>query len=105
MSNLILTIVLKVFMSFVGIQLVEDTEVYLVDAEMYETKYEDMGYEEIISVDRYLDKEEEVEFLLEGYVYDNGDEFYAIGFDNNEFAFAICVDGNYDVLYYAISWY
>lgn len=105
MKSLILTIVLRMFMAFVGTQLVEDTEVYLMDVEAYETKYDSMDYEDILNVDRYLDKEETIEFILEGYVYENGDEFYTMGIDNDDFEFVIVVDENYDVLYYTISWY
>lgn len=108
MKNLILVMVLKMWMAFVGCTFVEDTEVYTIDdaaVEELDELYSDMDYQEIVSYEKYLDKEEEVEFDLYGIEYENGDVYYTIEFDNNDFDFGICYDENFNVLYYAVSWY
>lgn len=105
MMNFVLMLLVKAFMSFAGVTLTEDAEVYLVDYDAYETKYEEMDYNETINFERYFDKEEEVGIYINGVVYDNGDEFYLIDFDNNDFNFGIVVDGSYDVIAYTMSWY
>ncbi len=104
MVKFILTMVIKMFMSFVGMTLVEDTEVYNVD-DAYVTKYEEMDYTEILNYEMYLDKEEEQNIDFIGVEYEDGTEMYGLVYDCNEFEFQIVTNNTGDILAYNILYY
>lgn len=91
-------------MSFVGMTLVEDTEVFNVD-EAFITKYEEMDFIEILDYQMYLDKEEEQSIDFVGVEYDDGTEMYGLVYDCDEFEFQIVCDSTGSILAYNMSYY
>lgn len=104
MKNLILVMVLKMWMAFVGATLTDDVEVYLVDEEAYEELYDEMDYQAFLDYEKYFDVDEESGFALEGIEYENGDVYYSLGFINDDFTFGAAFNDNYELVYYSISW-
>lgn len=104
MLKLMLVMVVKMFMGFVDVTLVDDTEVYLV-SEQEQQMLEDMNYETIMEKEVYFGEEDEYYFDFIGIEADNGQEYFTLYYESDEFDFGISTDANGKVLYYIITRY
>jgi len=104
MVKFILAMVVRMFASFAGITLVEDTEVYLVD-EAYIASFDEMTYQETINYEIVLDEEEDTVFDFMGVIYEDGSEYYAFLYDSNDFYLQVISDHTGKVVCYSIEHY
>lgn len=104
MLKFVMIMMVRMFMSFVGITLVEDTEVFNCDEELMSATHEDHEMDDPI-FEKIVELSDEEQFALSGYECSCGEEFYMFAYENEYYDFAMFADHNGQVLYYIMDYY
>ena len=104
MLKFMLIMLVKMFMSFVGLTLTEDVEVYNCDAEAFAAEHEDHEMDDP-TFEKVFELSDEEQFGLSGYECTCGEEYYMFAYDNEDYYFVMFSDHSGQILYYTIEYY